>query len=156
MKYLVIILALVLISIVGCVSSEDIERTNTQMPDDVTWISPGKVEVSRFHPGAEADHLVSIHNGDTSDKEFKVFVQSPSRARDGYTPATPEMLSWAHIDSSVVSVTGCSTVDVPVTLLMPENTEAPDQWEFWVVCADNDPSGIIVTQLASRWLVEMR
>lgn len=34
-----------------------------QPPDDVDWLSPGKVNIANFRPGATAEYPITVHNG---------------------------------------------------------------------------------------------
>lgn len=62
-KAVIIIVAVSLLSglAVGCAG------TDYEPPYDVTWLSPGKVEVDNYYPGGRAEWELTIHNGNIDD-----------------------------------------------------------------------------------------
>ena len=48
------------------------------------------------------------------------------------------------------------TRQVLIAVEMPKGAEAPPKWEFWISVRDTTQTGMVQTELACRWLVEMR
>ena len=86
MKGFVLILACFVVTLVGCSSASSVMPGVTVPPTDQnsdingqavgeppetrTWISPGKVQIGNFYPGATAEWPVTIHYGPTETDYF--------------------------------------------------------------------------------------
>jgi hypothetical protein len=123
---------------------------------DKTWISPGKVEVGNFYPGARAEYLLSIHNGNDEPAEFSVTYKEPGSTDEGYVKAPDEAEGWVIIADPALVLPAKETRDVLIAVEMPEDAEVPSKWEFWIAVKDVTQTGMVQTELACRWLVEMR
>jgi len=139
---------------------EAIDQTEVVLPDeppiDRTWVSPGKVNVSNFHPGAMAEYPMTIHNGNDTNTSFAVVYRYPDHVATGYVKPTIEAQDWVIIADSTPILMPFETRDIMVTLAMPEDASIYDKkWEFWVSVMDNS-QGQIKTELCIRWLVDMR
>jgi hypothetical protein len=80
MKKLIILLIAVALLLSGCGQpSSTVVQPLEPPPElyDKTWISPGKVEVGNFFPGARAEYPITIHNGNDEPAEFSVTFQVP-------------------------------------------------------------------------------
>ena len=128
-----------------------------QPPDNVTWISPGKVIIGNFHKGAKAEYPIAIHNGEDTSIEFLVYYRQANRAADGYIIAPDTMQDRVTIADPTPVLAPKETRNVIVVLEMPDEAEPPSsRWEFWIAVKDNSQNEMIQTELCSRWLVEMR
>lgn len=124
---------------------------------DSTWISPGKVVISNFYPGARAEYPISVHNGKDTEATFSVTYRIPNREKDGYIRATHEQESWVIIADMTPVIAPQSTEEILIILDMPSDAVAPgSRWEFWISVVDATQGGMVVTELCSRWLVNMR
>ena len=123
---------------------------------DKTWISPGKVMVSNFYPGARAEYLLSIHNGNDELAEFSVIYKETGSPSEGYVTAPSAAQDWVIIADPAPVVAAKETRDVLIAVEMPEDAEAPPKWEFWIAVKDVTQAGMVQTELACRWLVEMK
>lgn len=123
---------------------------------DKTWISPGKVEVGNFYPGARAEYMLTIHNGNDEPAEFSVTFKVPGSPGEDYVTAPDEAEEWVIIADPAPVLAAKETKDVLITLEMPKGAEAPPKWEFWIAAKDVTQTGMVQTELACRWLVEMR
>ncbi len=126
-------------------------------PTDRTWISPGKVNVGNFYPGARAEYSLTIHNGNDTVSSFSVAYRYPDNVAEGYVKPLPEVQSWVIIADATPILMPKETKDVLVVLAMPKEAVSPTlKWEFWVSVMDTTQKGMIRTELCCRWLVQMR
>jgi hypothetical protein len=67
MNKIIILLLAVVLMLGGCGHSSSSATVEPLEPPpelyDKIWISPGKVEVGNFFPGARAEYPLTIHNG---------------------------------------------------------------------------------------------
>lgn len=124
---------------------------------DVNWISPGKVVVANFHPGAVAHYPLSVHNGGDAVALFAVTYRHPDNVEEGYDKPTEIVQEWVIIADESPILQPKETRDISVTLSMPEDADSfSPQWEFWVSVIDMSQKGFVRTELCCRWLVTMR
>jgi hypothetical protein len=126
-------------------------------PEDVTWISPGKVTVTNFYPGATAEYPVTIHNGNNDFTSFSVNYRSPDNMATGYARPPAEVQYWVIIADETPILAPRETRDILVTLTMPANAAVfSEKWEFWISISDATQSGQVQTAMAIRWLISCR
>ncbi len=126
-------------------------------PEDVTWISPGKVNVSNFYPGARAEYPLTIHNGNDYDCTFGVSYRYPDHVGEGYSTPPAEAQDWVIVVDASPVLAPCETKDILIVLEIPEGiTVAEQRWEFWVSVIDMSQEGTVRTELCCRWLISMR
>lgn len=158
-KLILIIAAVVAILLAGCPqpSSPVIEKPKPS-PElyDQVWISPSKVTVGKFYPGARAEYPLTIHNGNDYQAEFSITYRVPGEAAEDYVIAPDTAQDWVIIADPVPVIAPKDTIDVVIAVEMPEGAEAPKRWEFWVVVKDETQVGMVQTELACRWLVTMK
>ncbi len=124
-------------------------------PMDSNWIMPGKVNISNYYAGANAEYPITIHNGNADITSFVVSYRIPNRVGDGYIKAPSQAGEWVIISEPKVDIVGKGDKDVLITLAMPKDTESLPDCEFWIsVIAQGQ--GMVETELISRWLVDMR
>ncbi len=123
---------------------------------DEIWISPGKVEVGNFYPGARAEWPLTIHNGNDEPTEFSVTFRVPGSTAEGYDQAPSAVQEWVIIADPTPVLEAKETMEVLIAVVMPEDAEAPPKWEFWIAVKDVTQTGMVQTELACRWLVTMR
>ena len=123
---------------------------------DKTWVSPGKVEVGNFYPGARAECPLSIHNGKDEPAEFSVTYREPDNTAEGYVTAPSGAEGWVIIADPAPVLAAKATRDVLIAVEMPKGAEAPPKWEFWIAVKDVTQTGMVQTELACRWLVAMK
>ena len=123
---------------------------------DKTWISPGKVEVGNFYPGARAEYPLSIHNGKDEPAKFSVTYRVADNTGEGYVTAPSEAQGWVIIADPAPVLAAKETRQVLIAVEMPKGTKASPKWEFWIAVKDVTQTGMVQTELACRWLVEMR
>lgn len=137
------------------ISSPTSEYLN-EPPSNVTWISPGKVEVGNFYPGATAEWPIRVHNGNDEETEFTIKYRYPDHVGDGFVFPTDEVEDWITIETDSLTFNPHETKDILVVLHMPSNADTPgDKWEFWISIIDASQSGFVKTELCVRWLITM-
>jgi hypothetical protein len=160
MKKLMVLIVVAGLLLAGCPqpSVPPTVETATPPPElyDKTWISPGKVEVGNFYPGARAEYKLSIHNGSDEPAEFSVSYRASNNITEGYEPAPAAAEDWVIIDDPTPVLAPKETRDVLIAVEMPEDAQAPPKWEFWIAVKDITQTGMVQTELACRWLVEMK
>jgi len=125
-------------------------------PEDMTWISPGKVNVSNFYAGARAEYEMLVHNGKDEATEFSVTYRIPNQVSKGYVKAPVGAQDWVIIADSTPVIKTRETKEILIVLDMPLETTAPPKWEFWISVMEKAQPGMIHTELCARWLVDMR
>lgn len=126
-------------------------------PIDQTWISPAKVEIANFYPGARAEWELQVHNGNSAPATFAVAYRYPDNVGEGYTKPTLDVQDWVVVTDTTPVIAAKSTESILVSVTMPKNAGSPGkQWEFWISVRDMSQTGMVRTELCSRWLVSMR
>jgi len=153
-----IVLAGLLLSACAQPSAPPVVQTPEPPPElyDKTWISPGKVEVGNFYPGARAEYPLSIHNGKDEPAEFSVTYRVADNTAEGYVTAPGGAEGWVIIAEPALVLAAKETRQVLIAVEMPKGAKAPPKWEFWIAVKDVTQTGMVQTELACRWLVEMR
>ena len=125
-------------------------------PIDRTWISPGKVQVGNFYPGARAEWNLLVHNGKDTAASFLISYRYPDHVGDGYAKPTTEVQDWIIIADPTPILAPKETREILIVLEMPKDATAPGKlWEFWISVKESQTT-FIQTELCSRWLVSMR
>jgi hypothetical protein len=159
MKKLIVLLAAVAVLLLaGCPAPSTDVETLEPPPElyDKVWISPGKVNVGHFYPGARAEYPVTIHNGNDQPTEFSITYKVPSSVEEGFVVAPEAAEDWVIIADPTPVLEAKETREVLIVLVMPEDAEAPEKWEFRVSVKDASQTGMVQTELACRWLVTMK
>lgn len=125
-------------------------------PEDRTWISPGKVQVGNFFPGARAEWGITIHNGADEDRRFKVEYRKADRVQEGFGFAPEGAKDWIIIANADPVLAPKETRDILVVLDLPIDAVVPPKWEFWISVKDVSEKSMITTALCSRWLIYMQ
>jgi hypothetical protein len=126
-------------------------------PGDMNWISPGKVMVDNFHPGARAEYPLTVHNGNDYVTTFGVGYRFPDNVADEYVKPSLDAQDWVIVADATPVMEPKETRDILIVLDMPEDSAvfAP-RWEFWISVVDLSQEGMVRTELCSRWLISMR
>jgi len=163
-KVVCYLLALALLGVVGCsqqkvpenLTPPPAEESTGEPPIDRTWISPGKVMVGNFYPGARAEWNLTIHNGKDTPADFAVSYRVPDYVAEGFEKAPPEAQDWVIIADPTPVLAPKETKDILVFLDMPKTAKIESKkWEFWIAVMEQT-GGMVVTEMCSRWLVSMR
>jgi len=155
MKKLIGLIIVTGLLLAGCAPKVETLEPSPELYDEV-WISPGKVNVGNFYPGARAEYQLTIHNGNDQPTEFSVTFRVPGEAAEGFVTAPSEAQDWVIIADPTPVLKAKETKDVLIAVEMPKDAKAPEKWEFWIAVRDATQTGMIQTELACRWLVTMR
>jgi hypothetical protein len=160
MKWLVALIVIAGLLLAGCSQPSAPPMVETAEPPpelyDKNWVSPGKVEVGNFYPGARAEYMISLHNGSDEPAEFSVSYRVSDNITDGYEPAPAAAEDWVMIAEPAPVLAAKETRDVLIAVEMPGDAEAPPKWEFRIAVKDVTQTGMVQTELACRWLVAMK
>jgi hypothetical protein len=98
-----------------------------------------------------------VHNGKDSAASFLVAYRYPDSVGEGYVKPAKEVQDWVIIADPTPVIAPKETREILVVLEMPEDAAvfAP-KWEFWISVKDTTQTGMVQTELCSRWLVSMR
>jgi len=148
MKRLIALLLIVSLVLVGCSQAPIEEVLPTPPPDNMTWITPAKVQISNFYAGARAEYIITVHNGNDEDAEFLI----------GYVnrEAPEEAQNWVIVSDMTPILEPRETRDIDIFLVMPDGAVAPSEWEFGISVKDISQSGMVQVGYVSRCLVSMR
>lgn len=125
-------------------------------PEDRTWISPGKVQVGNFFPGARAEWDLSIHNGADEVRQFSIVYRKADRVPEGFGFPPDEAKNWVIIADADPILMPKETRNILIALELPLDAQVPPKWEFWIAVKDATQKKMITTALCSRWLVYMQ
>ena len=126
-------------------------------PVGMTWISPGKVNIGKYYPGGKAQYPITIHNSKDTTASFAVTYRFPDHTATGYDKPPEGAQAWVIIADLTPVLAPKETREVMVTLAVPnEVVIGSDKWEFWISVVDTTRQIMVVTELASIWLVDMR
>jgi len=160
LKKLIVLLIVVSLLLTGCPQTSPLVVEPVEPPPELynqNWISPGKVEVGNFHPGARAEWPLTIHNGSEEPAKFEVRFKLPGTVNEGFVVAPEIVQDWVIIADPAPLLEAFETREVLIALVMPEDAESPGlKWEFWVAVRDTTQTGMVQIELASRWLISMR
>jgi len=128
----------------------------SQPPMNVSWISPGHVDVGNFYAGATAEYPIRVHNGNSVPSIFLVTCRMPDNTVIDYAMASPEAIHWVTITGAETPLEAYETRDMLVSLTMPYGAVAPaSKWELWISVIDTSQTGFVQTEICTRWLITM-
>ena len=164
-KILLIVMLIVGILITGCGGTNTSNPTPTptataeyiqEPPQNVSWINPGKVEVGHFYPGATAEYLMTVHNGNDYPANFIIKYRYPDHVGEGYSFPSDDVANWVTVSGNDVDFQPYETKDITVSVTMPTGAVSPgNKWEFWISVVDDSQEGFVKTELCVRWLITM-
>lgn len=109
--------------------------------------------VTGFVPSAE--RIVGVVYQYGMERKFNISYEEPHHIKEPYAMPPEEAKDWVIIADSTPVLAPEQSKEILVALVMPEKAEAPPKWEFWVLVS-RKTEGTVQTNLASRWLVNMR
>lgn len=133
---------------------QDSKSIETRMID-TNWISPGKVTIDNLYAGAQAEYVLRIHNGGSQATIFQVTARQPDGSAVNKLPL--DCFDWVQIPKNAIYAPAKSTVEMNITVKMLKDTGMRGKtYEFWLSVIDNSQSGMVQTELCSRWIVSTR
>lgn len=156
-------------ALAGCSPAPDMEDaqaevTNISQPAseketeiwNEDWITPAIVEVGNYYPGARAEQIIRIHNGSDEQVEYRIYCRQPDNPREDYVKLATFDTNWIEIERELPTLEAKETKEVLVALAIPEDIEIePEKWEFWLAVSEATDE-MIQTEMAIRWLINMR
>lgn len=148
-------------------------------PNTVSWISPGKVLIGNFYPGATVEYSMTVHNGNDYVATFIIKARYPDNTGSNIKrPVANDIDALncgncfvfsnlsdcvtfgvghdAEIGTEEIALSAYETRDVDISFTLPVSEVVPSNWEFWISVIDSSQSGFVHTELCSRWIVTMR
>jgi len=143
--------------VVGVGAPAEMTTFVKQPPDDMMWITPAKVKIGNLYAGARAEWTLRLHNGNNVQTKYAVVVRNPDNTITGYSKSTDTEKSWVIISDQAPVLAPRETRDILIAVDVPLRAKVNSKnWEFWVSAMDAQQKGQIVTELCSRWNVDMR
>jgi len=170
MKVLIIMILVGSLLLVGCSSPAtelaevEIEAEGNIYATPVDYLttekasvgfSPGKYTIDNFAPGRQADLPIIFHNGGDKACILAITYRNPDFVGDGYAVAPRETVNWLVISEPHLILKPKEKRETLLILNMPEDAEAPDNWEFWVSIKDTSQTGMVQTEGCVRVFVNM-
>ncbi len=157
MKIAKLIVSLLVVLFTGCAQTQPaIESPAGLPPPDKTWLSPGKVYISNFYPGARAEWNITIYNAKETPSQFTIKYRYPDYVAEGYDKPPPESQNWVIIADPNPVLAPRETRNILVALDMPKQAKVMSKkWEFWISVIE-ETGAMIQVELCSRWLVTMK
>jgi hypothetical protein len=132
-------------------------NNSTVEPPSTTWISPGKVIVGNLSYNEEFKHELQIHNGGNQTAVFSVDYRHPDWVEEGYAKLPSDIRQWVYIKEKKPSIAPGETRNVLISLYVPMGANITGgKFEFWIGVIDQSQTGMMITELAQRWLVTMK
>ncbi len=116
--------------------------------NDQTFVYPAKVCISSIDVGKSKDFKIQVHNGNSEDTEFDVYVQIPGVLSNEqkptketpllsgiYEPASNMVNTWLTFDKNIM-VQAKWTENINIKLTIPEGVVLPKKWYFYIVTKD--------------------
>jgi hypothetical protein len=130
---------------------------STVEPPSATWISPGKIIVGNLSYNEEFEYELQIHNGGNQTAIFSVDYRHPDWVEAGYAKLPSDIRQWIYIEEKKPSIASGETLNVLISLYVPLGANITGgKFEFWIGVIDQSQTGMIITELAQRWLVTMK
>ena len=161
MGIMVVIMGCTPTAVIDPVGSNDWNPNNynPEIPTNLegkTWISPGIIEIGNLYPGAEAEWVIKIHNGNSTATNFIISYRFPNDTKAGYSMPPSSTQLWVTISSPNIFLQPDETKDVLVNIKIPSGAvNLQPKWEFWTSVVEKT-GGMLETEMCTRWLVIMR
>lgn len=125
-------------------------------PTDSTWVSPGKVDIvvgsGATYP-VRVEYPITIYNSRYTDATFSVKFRMPDWRAEGYEAPPEGAEDWVIIADKTPLLEPREKKDILVVLDIPDKSSSPPKWEFWITVSDTTDGGMVVAEMAIRWLV---
>jgi len=132
-------------------SDRQLDYTPVQVPNNITGVSPVKININDYLKGEVAESQISIHNGNNATTKFSVKYRVPDFVADGFAKPPPEARDWVKIDDALPAIGAYEAKIIPIKLIIPSNSTVPDKkWEFWIGVIDQSQEGMIQAEMCKR------
>ncbi len=143
-----------LIMIIFLISGLACGTPQAAQPDDKTWLSPGKIQVSNLSPGNRVNQNIKIHNGNEQSTKFSIYYRMPDYVENNFIAAPADARNWLIIAEDSPTLAPQETKEIQVVLDLPDKAQTPERWEFWIGVKENKEARL-ATELCTRWLITM-
>jgi hypothetical protein len=134
-------------------TSSDVEKRMS----GVTWLNPGKVNIDGLYSGASGEYKIKIHNAKTIPITFSVYSREAATTTEGYTKLPPEFNRWISITPSSITIPAQSIGEVLVTVKVGLRDRVINKkYEFWIGVMEASQTGVIRSEICSRWMLTTR
>jgi len=174
-KLLLVVLAIMVLSMLGCSSAPAITPPSGTVPVsgsssptshivyEGTQNIPkynegfgiyGRTTFDTVYPGWSGTVPLTIVNGQDRDRLFVISLVSPTKTTEGYEPFPQEYFYWVTISQPTVTVLRGGTYQVPITLAVPADAERTGaKWELRILVEDTTQTGLVQIALEAKWFV---
>ena len=120
----------------------------------IMWINPGKVTIANLSPGAQAEWSIRIHNEHDESADYSVYVKTPDYTYKGFETLPKMFYRWITVSHKKLTIAPQSTGEDLITVKMDKADIAPGRnYEIWIGVLDLSQTGMIRTELCSRWFI---
>lgn len=119
--------------------------------DNVVWINPGKVYITNLFFGSQAEWIIRIHNEKNVPNVFSVYYKVPDYVEKGYERLPDKFSKWIIVNKTI-TIAPDSIGETLVTVKMSDQAYSK-KYEAWIAVMDESQTGMIRTELCSRWFI---
>lgn len=140
-------------------ANPNINPTDTQLEimeklKDVVWLNPGTVEITNLYSGAKGEYYLQVHNPKTITSQFSIYRKVPTSTKEGFVALPEQYYNWIIISTPTIDIPAQSVSKVLVTIKMPDKDKVTGKkYETWIGVMDNSQTGMVRTEICSRWLI---
>jgi len=122
--------------------------------NNVPWLYPGKVYIDNLFPDSQAESVLRIHNEKDMDNPFSVYLRVPDYTDPAYEKLPERFYKWIIIPDKIVTVGPGQIKDTLITVKMDKDDLAVGKkYEIWLAIMDESQTGMVKTELCSRWFI---
>lgn len=122
--------------------------------NNVPWLYPGKVYIDNLFPDSQAESILRIHNEKNEDNPFSVYLRVPDYTDPNYERLPEKFYKWVIVPDKIVTVGPGQIKDTLITIKMDRDDQAVGKkYEIWIAIMDESQTGMVKTELCSRWFI---
>lgn len=111
------------------------------------------VYINGINPGQEEVIPLTIVNGEDSNRQFSICVNSPSKVKEGFESLPVEYFSWITIPETEVFIPARESYQIPITLSMPTDIIYQGKKAEVRILVEDITQGGLHTALEARWFI---
>lgn len=140
-------------------ANPNINPTDTQSEimkklENVVWLNPGTVEITNLYSGAKGEYYLQVHNPKTTTSSFSIYRKNPTSVREGFTRLPEQYYDWVIISTPTIDIPAQSISTILITIKMPDKDKVTGKkYETWIGVMDNSQTGMVRTEICSRWMI---
>ena len=126
---------------------------NIDTPELIEIVGDDSITIKGFSPAVSRTMVVEYPYYSEYDISYRV----PDQPLEGYVNAREQAQDWVIIKDSSPLLAPNETREILIAVDIPADVVIEEKnWEFWISVKGVKTSGIVSTELCSRWLVMMR